>query len=245
MPSQPIPLTFQLLAISVFSVSQGHLSPRGGSRSETNPRSLCPCTPSSSSTCSCESPLVTWNTRTRTTQWADLPLSLWQFNFHSLSRSKKKTLAGGWDCSHAAALAVSPRRVGVLILSSCYMAFKIVALEQRLNSLVSTGEHLRNEWAPARGDRWSRDLFLLCVYVYLCYDLVANSCRRNALSHRSQSDINAEIYGELSTNLFKLEKVCLRFPAQQLWPLESVSVYDNMLDFICFRLGFGFIDTLC
>lgn len=90
MPSQPIPLTFQLLAISVFSVSQGHLSPRGGSRSETNPRSLCPCTPSSSSTCSCESPLVTWNTRTRTTQWADLPLSLWQFNFHSLSRSKKK-----------------------------------------------------------------------------------------------------------------------------------------------------------
>lgn len=64
--------------------------------------------------------------------------------------------------------------VGVLILSSCYMAFKIVALEQRLNSLVSTGEHLRNE---------------------------------NALSHRTQHDINAEVYGELSTNLFKLEKI--------------------------------------
>lgn len=28
------------------------------------------------------------------------------------------------------------------------------------------------------------------------------------MSHRSQSEINAEIYGELSTNLFKLEKVC-------------------------------------
>lgn len=84
--------TFQLLAIAVFSLSQGHLSPLGGSRSETNPRSLCPCTPSSSSTCLCESPLVTWNTRTWTRQWPDLPLSLWQFNFHSLSRSKKPWL---------------------------------------------------------------------------------------------------------------------------------------------------------
>uniref|UniRef100_A0A667X3K4 GRAM domain-containing protein n=1 Tax=Myripristis murdjan TaxID=586833 RepID=A0A667X3K4_9TELE len=59
--------------------------------------------------------------------------------------------------------------LSVLVLSSCYMAFKIVALEQRLNSLVSMGEYVRNE---------------------------------------SQDDFNAEIYGELSTNLFKLEKVC-------------------------------------
>lgn len=35
-------------------------------------------------------------------------------------------------------------RVGVLVLSSCYMAFKIVALEHRLNSLVSTAEHVHN-----------------------------------------------------------------------------------------------------
>ncbi|XP_030291842.1 GRAM domain-containing protein 2B-like isoform X2 [Sparus aurata] len=64
--------------------------------------------------------------------------------------------------------------VSVLVLSSCYMAFKIVALEHRLNSLVSMGEHIHNE---------------------------------NAVSPRSQSEINAEIYGELSTNLFKLEKI--------------------------------------
>ncbi|XP_069370055.1 uncharacterized protein gramd2b [Paralichthys olivaceus] len=66
--------------------------------------------------------------------------------------------------------------VSVLVLSSCYMAFKIVALEHRLNSLVSIGEHIRNE---------------------------------NAVSHRSQDEVNAEVYGELSTNLFRLEKVCL------------------------------------
>ncbi|XP_036973565.1 GRAM domain-containing protein 2B-like isoform X2 [Acanthopagrus latus] len=64
--------------------------------------------------------------------------------------------------------------VSVLVLSSCYMAFKIVALEHRLNSLVSMGEHIHNE---------------------------------NAVSPKSQSEINAEIYGELSTNLFKLEKI--------------------------------------
>lgn len=62
--------------------------------------------------------------------------------------------------------------VSVLVLSSCYMAFKIVALEHRLNSLVSMGEHIRN-----------------------------------TMSHRSQDALNAEIYGELSTNLFKLEKI--------------------------------------
>nr|XP_019937218.1 PREDICTED: GRAM domain-containing protein 3 isoform X4 [Paralichthys olivaceus] len=64
--------------------------------------------------------------------------------------------------------------VSVLVLSSCYMAFKIVALEHRLNSLVSIGEHIRNE---------------------------------NAVSHRSQDEVNAEVYGELSTNLFRLEKI--------------------------------------
>ncbi|XP_028829572.1 GRAM domain-containing protein 2B-like [Denticeps clupeoides] len=62
--------------------------------------------------------------------------------------------------------------VCVLLLSSCYMAFKIVALEQRLNSLGSMGDYQHNE---------------------------------NAI-HR-ESDASAEIYGELSTNLFKLEKI--------------------------------------
>ncbi|KAG7268294.1 hypothetical protein CRUP_023089 [Coryphaenoides rupestris] len=38
-----------------------------------------------------------------------------------------------------------PKRVSVLVLSSCYMAFKIVALEHRLNSLVSVGEYARHE----------------------------------------------------------------------------------------------------
>ncbi|KAJ0057518.1 hypothetical protein NL108_009260, partial [Boleophthalmus pectinirostris] len=55
----------------------------------------------------------------------------------------------------------------VLVLSSCYMAFKIVALEHRLNSLLSVGERI---------------------------------------PHKPQDDMSAEIYGELSTNLFKLEK---------------------------------------
>uniref|UniRef100_UPI0037E95350 GRAM domain-containing protein 2B-like isoform X2 n=1 Tax=Semicossyphus pulcher TaxID=241346 RepID=UPI0037E95350 len=64
--------------------------------------------------------------------------------------------------------------VTVLVMSSCYMAFKIVALEQRLNSLVNMGEHIRTD---------------------------------NAVSQRSQSEVNAEIYGELSNNLFKLEKI--------------------------------------
>ncbi|XP_034094775.1 GRAM domain-containing protein 2B-like isoform X1 [Gymnodraco acuticeps] len=64
--------------------------------------------------------------------------------------------------------------VSVLVLSSCYMAFKIVALEHRLSSLVSMGEHIRNE---------------------------------NAVSRRPQDEVNAEIFGELSSNLFKLEKI--------------------------------------
>ncbi|MCJ8742590.1 hypothetical protein PDJAM_G00083790 [Pangasius djambal] len=63
--------------------------------------------------------------------------------------------------------------VCVLVMSSCYMAFKILALEQRLNSLGSLGDY-------------SHD---------------------NALYHRSQAAASAEIYGELSTNLFKLEKI--------------------------------------
>ncbi|KAF4081915.1 hypothetical protein AMELA_G00145850 [Ameiurus melas] len=62
--------------------------------------------------------------------------------------------------------------VCVLVLSSCYMAFKILALEQRLNSLGSLGDS-----------------------------------HENALYHRSQVAASAEIYGELSTNLFKLEKI--------------------------------------
>uniref|UniRef100_A0A3P9Q3F8 GRAM domain-containing protein n=1 Tax=Poecilia reticulata TaxID=8081 RepID=A0A3P9Q3F8_POERE len=62
-------------------------------------------------------------------------------------------------------------RVSILVLSSCYMAFKIAALEHRLNSLLSMGELVDND-------------------------------------QRSQVEVNAEIYGELSTNLFKLEKVC-------------------------------------
>ncbi|KAK7895889.1 hypothetical protein WMY93_021214 [Mugilogobius chulae] len=62
--------------------------------------------------------------------------------------------------------------VSVLVLSSCYMAFKIVALEHRLNSLLSMGERIPN-----------------------------------TISQKLQNDVNAEIYGELSTNLFKLEKV--------------------------------------
>ncbi|XP_031173561.1 GRAM domain-containing protein 2B-like [Sander lucioperca] len=64
--------------------------------------------------------------------------------------------------------------VTVLVLSSCYMAFKIVALEHRLNSLVSVRQHIRND---------------------------------NAVSHRPQEESNSEIYGELSSNLFKLEKI--------------------------------------
>ncbi|XP_028457514.1 GRAM domain-containing protein 2B isoform X2 [Perca flavescens] len=64
--------------------------------------------------------------------------------------------------------------VTVLVLSSCYMAFKIVALEHRLNSLVSVGQHIRND---------------------------------NAVSHRPQKESNSAIYGELSSNLFKLEKI--------------------------------------
>ncbi|XP_036384978.1 GRAM domain-containing protein 2B-like [Megalops cyprinoides] len=65
--------------------------------------------------------------------------------------------------------------VCILALSSCYMAFKIVCLEQRLNSLGSLGEYSHNE---------------------------------NMLHHTDQLEVaNAEIYGELSTNLFKLEKV--------------------------------------
>uniref|UniRef100_A0A8C7Z256 GRAM domain-containing protein n=1 Tax=Oryzias sinensis TaxID=183150 RepID=A0A8C7Z256_9TELE len=64
--------------------------------------------------------------------------------------------------------------VSVLFLSSCYMGFKIVALEQRLNSLLSMDHHIHSE---------------------------------NPESRKSQDEVNAEIYGELSTNLFKLDKI--------------------------------------
>ncbi|GAA6105453.1 GRAM domain-containing protein 2B isoform X1 [Tachysurus ichikawai] len=63
--------------------------------------------------------------------------------------------------------------VCVLVMSSCYMAFKILALEQRLNSMGSLGDY----------------------------------SQENALYPRSQAAASAEIYGELSTNLFKLEKI--------------------------------------
>ncbi|KAF5901941.1 GRAM domain-containing protein 2B, partial [Clarias magur] len=62
--------------------------------------------------------------------------------------------------------------VCVLVMSSCYMAFKILALEQRLNSLGPLGEY----------------------------------SHENALYYQSQPASSSEIYGELSTNLFKLEK---------------------------------------
>ncbi|TSS11537.1 GRAM domain-containing protein 2B [Bagarius yarrelli] len=61
--------------------------------------------------------------------------------------------------------------VCVLVMSSCYMAVKILALEQRLNSLGSVGDY-------------SQD---------------------NTLYHRPAASV--ELYGELSTNLFKLEKI--------------------------------------
>lgn len=51
-------------------------------------------------------------------------------------------------------------------------------------------------------------VFFCNITWYLVNDLVQNLVCRNAVSHRSQNEINAEIYGELSTNLFKLEKVC-------------------------------------
>lgn len=37
--------------------------------------------------------------------------------------------------------------------------------------------------------------------------VTCNCISRNAVHHRTHSEVNAEIYGELSTNLFKLEKV--------------------------------------
>ncbi|XP_061116625.1 GRAM domain-containing protein 2B [Conger conger] len=64
--------------------------------------------------------------------------------------------------------------VCLLVFSSCYMAFKIVALEQRLSSLGTLAEYPHNE---------------------------------NVVYHRPQMEVNAEIYGELSTNLLKLEKI--------------------------------------
>uniref|UniRef100_A0A8C6V742 GRAM domain-containing protein n=1 Tax=Neogobius melanostomus TaxID=47308 RepID=A0A8C6V742_9GOBI len=60
--------------------------------------------------------------------------------------------------------------VSILVISSCYMALKMVALEHRLNSLLSMGEH-----SP------------------------------HTVSHRPEQ--SAEIHNELSTNLYKLEKI--------------------------------------
>ncbi|KAM8872407.1 GRAM domain-containing protein 2B-like isoform 1-T1 [Synchiropus picturatus] len=64
--------------------------------------------------------------------------------------------------------------VSLLVVSTCYMALKIVALEHRLDSLLSLGQNLQN---------------------------------RQSSSGQTQDELNAEIYGELSTNLFKLEKI--------------------------------------
>ncbi|KAJ8380962.1 hypothetical protein SKAU_G00017400 [Synaphobranchus kaupii] len=64
--------------------------------------------------------------------------------------------------------------VCLLVFSSCYMAFKIVALEQRLSSLGSLAEYPHNE---------------------------------NVVHHRAQVEVNVDIYGELSTNILKLEKI--------------------------------------
>ncbi|XP_066567440.1 GRAM domain-containing protein 2B isoform X2 [Amia ocellicauda] len=66
--------------------------------------------------------------------------------------------------------------VCILVISSCYMAFKIMALEQRLTSLGSMAEYQHTENVVPR-------------------------------SSRVQMDIGAEIYGELSSNLLKLEKI--------------------------------------
>lgn len=60
--------------------------------------------------------------------------------------------------------------VSVLVVSSCYMAFKIVALEHRLNSLLSMGGNIPH-----------------------------------TVIHRPEQ--SAEMYDELSTNLYKLEKI--------------------------------------
>lgn len=165
MPSQPIPLTFQLLAISVFSVSQGHLSPRGGSRSETNPRSLCPCTPSSSSTCSCESPLVTWNTRTRTTQWADLPLTV-KFPFSESFKKKKPWLELG--------IVHTPLRSLCLLAESAFSSSPPVTwpLRSSLSSSASTrwcrpGNTFGTSERP-RGVTDGRGIFFSCVFMCIC-----------------------------------------------------------------------------
>lgn len=54
------------------------------------------------------------------------------------------------------------------------------------------------------------------------------------MSHRSQNEINAEIYGELSTNLFKLEKVGPNFP--KVPSVESVLATVEMFVAICWSI---------
>uniref|UniRef100_A0A3Q3W946 GRAM domain-containing protein n=1 Tax=Mola mola TaxID=94237 RepID=A0A3Q3W946_MOLML len=51
-------------------------------------------------------------------------------------------------------------------------------------------------------------LFLLATNACFQVNFFGVQCCRNAVSHRDRIEINGEIYGELSTNLFKLEKVC-------------------------------------
>ncbi|KAG2466567.1 GRM2B protein, partial [Polypterus senegalus] len=65
--------------------------------------------------------------------------------------------------------------VCILVLSSCYMAFKVMSLEQRLLSLGTPAEYRSNENLFRQG-------------------------------FGAQSTSNADVYGELTSNLAKLEK---------------------------------------
>lgn len=64
--------------------------------------------------------------------------------------------------------------VSLLVVSTCFMALKIMALEQRLDSLLSLGQNLQH---------------------------------RPSSAGQTQDELNGELYEELSTNLFKLEKI--------------------------------------
>ncbi|XP_039614958.1 GRAM domain-containing protein 2B [Polypterus senegalus] len=66
--------------------------------------------------------------------------------------------------------------VCILVLSSCYMAFKVMSLEQRLLSLGTPAEYRSNENLFRQG-------------------------------FGAQSTSNADVYGELTSNLAKLEKI--------------------------------------
>ncbi|XP_015192091.1 GRAM domain-containing protein 2B isoform X2 [Lepisosteus oculatus] len=86
------------------------------------------------------------------------------------------TVKSLWPMSLNTLLLVYLFFVCILVISSCYMAYKIMTLEQRLTSLGSMAEYRQNE------------------------NLVQHSAR-------VQAEVNAEMYGELSSNLLKLEKI--------------------------------------